>query len=91
MYKDSVEYSRFKRLEQEATNTFFNTAQYNSKRNQLVEYEEMVKDSTIKELNDRVAMQWTFIGAGILIIITVGVFYFILMKKNKDLTSPTTS
>ena len=85
MYKDSVEYSRFKRLEQEATNTFFNTAQYNSKRNQLVEYEEMVKDSTIKELNDRVAMQWTFIGAGILIIITVGVFYFILMKKNKDL------
>lgn len=85
MYKDSVEYSRFKRLEQEATNTFFNSAQYNSKRNQLVEYEEMVKDSTIKELNDRVAMQWTFIGAGILIIITVGVFYFILMKKNKDL------
>ena len=44
-----------------------------------------MKDSTIKELNDRVAMQWTFIGAGILIIITVGVFYFILMKKNKDL------
>ena len=82
---DSAAYSRYKRLEQEATNTFFNTAQYNSKRNQLVEYEEMVKDSTIKELNDRVAMQWTFIGAGILIIITVGVFYFILMKKNKDL------
>lgn len=50
-----------------------------------MEYEEMVKDSTIKDLNDRVVMQWTFIGAGILIIITVGIFYFILMKKNRDL------
>ena len=85
MRRDSAEYSRLRRLEQEATNTFFNTAQYNSKRNQLVEYEEMMKDSTIQELHDRVVMQWTFIGAGILIIITVGVFYFILMKKNKDL------
>lgn len=85
MRRDSAEYSRLRRLEQEATNTFFNTAQYNSKRNQLVEYEEMMKDSTIQELHDRVVMQWTFIGAGILIIITVGVFYFILMKKNKEL------
>lgn len=82
---DSAEYTRLRRLEQEATDAFFNTVQYNSKRNQLVEYEEMVKDSTIKDLNDRVVMQWTFIGAGILIIITVGIFYFILMKKNRDL------
>lgn len=85
MRGDSAEYTRLRRLEQEATDAFFNTAQYNSKRNQLVEYEEMVKDSTIKDLNDRVVMQWTFIGAGILIIITVGIFYFILMKKNRDL------
>ncbi len=82
---DSAEYTRLRRLEQEATDAFFNTTQYNSKRNQLVEYEEMVKDSTIRDLNDRVVMQWTFIGAGILIIITVGIFYFILMKKNRDL------
>lgn len=82
---DSSEYIRLRRLEQEATDTFFNMAKYNSKRNQLVEYEEMVKDSTIKDLNDRVVMQWTFIGAGILIIITVVIFYFILMKKNRDL------
>lgn len=82
---DSTGYNRFRLLEQEATDSFFNYSKYNSQRNQLVEYEAMVKDTAIKDLNDKVLIQWVLIGAALIIITIALVFYVILMKKNKSL------
>lgn len=82
---DSAIYLHYRHLEQEAIDEFFNLSKYNNTRNQLVEYEEMMKDSTILNLNNKVFMQRTLLIAGIVIIITIGIFYAILIRKNREL------
>lgn len=82
---DSATYLHYRHLEQEAIDEFFNLSKYNNTRNQLVEYEEMMKDSTILNLNNKVFMQRTLLIAGIVIIITIGIFYAILIRKNREL------
>ena len=85
MNGDSAAYTKYRRLEQEIVDNVFNPIGYNSKRNQLLEYEEMVKDDTIEGLNKKVWIQWTLIGCGSVILLIVCVFYIILMRRNKEL------
>lgn len=82
---DSAACNRYRRLERDAVDQFFNPVGYNSKRNQLLEYEEMVKDDTIEGLNKKVWIQWTIIVGSVAILLIVGIFYLILMRRNKEL------
>ena len=78
---DSIAYVRYNNSYKEAIGSLFNFTSYNSKRNQLVEYEEMVKDTTIDGLNKRVWIQNTvLICVGVILLIVV-IFYILLWKR----------
>lgn len=82
---DSAAYSRYTRLMKEASDNYFSNRKFNSKRNQLLEYEESIKDTSIANLDKEVKIQKLIaIGTGIILLI-VTVFYILLRKRIKAL------
>lgn len=82
---DSTAYSRYNLLHTEAADAIFNIKTFNSHRNQLVEYEELIKDTTIDGLNKRIWIQNTILVSIGVILLIVLVFYVLLKKRNNAL------
>lgn len=65
--------------------SLFSRSNYLSSRDKLTQYEELVKDTTIEELHEKLVIQWTVIIAVIVILALVVVFTAVLAKRNRAL------
>ena len=78
---DSAAYERYNTLHNEASDAIFNIKTFNSQRNQLVEYEELIKDTTIDGLNKRIWIQSTVLVSVGMILLVILIFYVLLKKR----------
>lgn len=85
MEGDTAANMKYKSLHSEAMEQFFNPPTFNAKRNQLLEYEELVKDISIDDLNRKVIIQKAILISGAIIMVIVAVFFFLLRKRIKAL------
>lgn len=82
---DTAAYERYNTLHKEAYDAIFNIKTFNSKRNQLVEYEELMRDTTIDGLNKRIWIQTTLLISTGVILFVVLIFYILLKRRNNAL------
>lgn len=82
---DTAAYINYSLLHKAAVDSIFNISSYNSKRNSLLEYEELVKDNTIDGLNKRIWIQMSVLISVGSILLVVVFFYILLQKRIKAL------